>query len=214
MLAGAGQVQAGIINTSDRGWYQPNGFHDPDNLSYLVSNRFFAPFRNFFVFDLSGVSTLQTITSASLRLWNPLQPQNDFMGTASYEVYDVSTSLSSLTSGAGPAAYTDLGTGTSYGARDVTSADAGTFVTVNLNAAGLVALNASRGATFATGGTVVSSDFATIFSSTIGPLEPSDGLTTLVFETQAVPEPTSIAIWGFGAVGISLIAHRKKKHIP
>lgn len=193
LCANAGQVQAEIISAFDRGWYDSNGFHDPTNQNYVATNfgiSALGPDRNFFVFNLDGFSTSETITSASLRLFNPIQ--NTFFGT--YTVYDVSTSIPSLTGGGFGlvATYDDLGTGTSYATQAITSADAGTFVTVNLNAAGLSALNAARGGTFATGGTwssprpnsfVFGGNFA-------GNLNDS----SLVYETSAVPEPASLAL--------------------
>ncbi|MCY2981709.1 MAG: PEP-CTERM sorting domain-containing protein [Planctomycetota bacterium] len=164
LCANAGQVQAEIISAFDRGWYDSNGFHDPTNQNYVATNfgiSALGPDRNFFVFNLDGFSTSETITSASLRLF--------------------------------------------------TSADAGTFVTVNLNAAGLSALNAARGGTFATGGTwssprpnsfVFGGNFA-------GNLNDS----SLVYETSAVPEPASLALSGIGALGVGLVARRRVKKL-
>ena len=210
LCANAGQAQAGIISAFDRGWYDSSGFHDPTNQNYVASipvTSFRGPTRNFFVFNLGAFSTSEIITSASLRLFNPIQ--NTFFGT--YTVYDVSTSIPSLTGGGFGlvATYNDLGTGTSYATQAITSADAGTFVTVNLNAAGLSALNASRGGTFATGGTWSSSTpnshvFGFNFAGNLND-------SSLVYETSAIPEPASLALSCIGALGVGLVARRRAR---
>ena len=215
----AGQVKAGMISASDRGYYERStflpsteiepGYHSSNNLNYLAgsstSSGYYNVSRNFFVFDLSGLSTSEIITSASLRLKNS-------QGTPSgnYTVYDVSTSIPDLTAdGSSGATFDDLGTGTSYGIRAMSSADDGTFVTINLNAAGLSALNVARGGFFATGGTFAVDGFA--FNNSDNIL--SD--TSLVYEVSsgpAVPEPTTMVMFGIGALGMGLVARRRKKH--
>lgn len=211
---GAGQVHAGVINTSDRGWYNASGDHTPTNDNYSTG-ALFGELRNFFVFDLSGISTSQTFTSASLRLFYPVSGLLASDGT--YSVYDVTTSVPSLTAGGSGlvGTFDDLGTGTSYGTQATAVSQQGTFVTVNLNADGLSALNAARGGFFATGGTFSGSGtFYLLFGSSGSENNnPADGQTSLEYEleTQVVPEPTTLAIYGIGALGAGLVAYRKKK---
>jgi hypothetical protein len=71
-----------------------------------------------------------------------------------YELYDVTTPLASLTDRTGGvAAYTDLGSGTSYGSRAFSAADTGVApVTITLNAAALANLQAAAGARIGLGG--------------------------------------------------------------
>jgi PEP-CTERM motif len=91
----------------------------------------------------------------------------------------------------------------------MSSSDNGAFVTINLNAAGLSALNVARGGMFATGGNfsasgVVFRNFDNILSDTSLVYEVSSG--------PAVPEPTTMVMFGIGALGMGLVARRRKKH--
>jgi hypothetical protein len=142
------------------GWYKADGVSNGIvNHNYVTGFLNPREHRSFFVFDLAGIS--EPIVSASLVAFNPPAPDGLFDGFFSVHpsetvtLFDVSTPLDLLTAGsAGVAAFADLGTGTVYGARTVTSADNGTFVEFTLNAAALAGLNASLGGYFALGGAV------------------------------------------------------------
>src|SRR4051794_2112356 len=106
------------ISAIDRGRYDATGFHDPNNLDYGVGDiRASCPSctddnRNFFVFDLSGVT--QPIASAKLAL----EASNVFSADPgeAYELHDVTTLITSLRNGTGGvAAWTDLGSGVVFG---------------------------------------------------------------------------------------------------
>ena len=73
-----------------------------------------------------------------------------------FSLFDVSTAIANLmASGNGQVGiYNDLGTGASFAAQSVSAANNGQIVPVNLNAAGLAALNAARGGQMAVGGAV------------------------------------------------------------
>jgi hypothetical protein len=100
--------------------------------------------RNFFVFDLTGLAG--NITGATLRAFNPSTGFSSPQGTETFTLFDVSTSLDTLTTLAGgTAAFADLGTGAPLGSVTVTSTVANTVVEVTLNAQGIAYLNSVNG---------------------------------------------------------------------
>lgn len=152
----AGATTTATLNATGRGWYSQAGYHDAGNSNYVAGTNTNPPYdqyRDFFVFDLSGV-TGATISSATLRAPNP----NAARGTGTYALHAVSTAISSLTASqaagaTGEAIYADLGDGTVYGSFDVTTTNQTTNpVDVTINAAGLAALNSSEGGSIAFGG--------------------------------------------------------------
>src|SRR5262245_29141812 len=158
VVAFAPPADAVVVNASDSGWYQQSGFHDPDNLNWIAGQCSICDvpglgeYRNFFVFDLSGVGH---VSSAVLTI---LEPENGFFSpdpSESYSVFDVSTPVASLTNGTGgTAAFADLGSGTSFGSVVMSHANEGTLVSIVFNAAGVAAINHSLGGLFAVGGAV------------------------------------------------------------
>lgn len=158
-LVVCGHVQAGDETTLfavDTGWYDMTGFHDPVNVNYLVGDFSGVNYHNFSVFDLSSIKL--DILSANLMLFNIAAPPIDGFGSPdpfeTYALYDVTTDLAVLLDGTGGVgAYDDLADGIFYGSVDVTSADNGAFVKVELNSDAIAALNSARGL-FAFGGTI------------------------------------------------------------
>ena len=171
VCASAQHAAAITIDATDRGWYGDNGTHNTSILNYLAgdcgggtcvagTNTGIDEFRNFFVFDLSGVTA--PIASATLRLHNPggtTQFPNNVgffsdVGSETYLVNEVSTAIASLLAGTGGVAvFDDLGSGTPFGSITATSAANGTFVEINLNSAAIAALNLASGL-FAFGGSI------------------------------------------------------------
>ncbi len=160
-LVVCGPVQAGLdieLLSQDTGWYDAAGSHTPSNINYVVGDALGTNFHNFSVFDLSSIT--DSIVSARLLLFNGASPPNTEDGYISpdpfetYALFDVTTDIGVLTGGTGSVgAYADLGGGTSFGSVDISSADNGTFVVVELNAASIAALNSARGK-FAFGGAI------------------------------------------------------------
>jgi hypothetical protein len=142
----------------DTGWYDQSGFHVPTNLNYAAGYETFpATYHNFFVFDLSGISS--PVYAATLRAYNPGIVPDGFDGydsldaSETWAVYDVSTPIPNLLNGTGGvAAHVDLGSGISYGDVEATSASNGNFVELSLNAFGIAAINAALGGDLAIGG--------------------------------------------------------------
>jgi hypothetical protein len=190
-----------VLSATDKGWYDNTGFHQAGNPNYAVGQcqncgPGVSAFRDYFVFDLSGVSG--PITDATLSIGNPpngfhvLKVSNPSAGydvgpPALWTLYDVSTPIGSLTADQTSATsiFTDLGTGVSFGSKLVTGALNAMQVMLSLNASGLAALNAAVGGQFAVGGKL---------SHTAG----------------EVPEPATwtMMILGAGAVGAAVRRRR------
>jgi hypothetical protein len=160
-VGGAGSGPTVTLNWTDSGWWDSTGSHTASNKNYLVGlsgNQY----RDYFVFNLSGVS--QNITGATLKLYNPsasVDSGNGYLSsdpTETYAVFDVSTPIASLgaTASGQTGIFNDLGTGTGFGSQSVSAADNGKVVSVSLNADGVAALNAARGGLAALGGAVTS----------------------------------------------------------
>ena len=145
------------LNAYDSGWWNSWGNHDDWNDNYIAGRCCEGAgddYRDFFVFDLSGVA--QQISAAELRIENPYGGYFSPDSSETYTLFDISTPLADLqASGSGQTAiFNDLGTGSSHGSQVVSYADDGQVVSVNLNSAGVAALNASLGGQTALGGAV------------------------------------------------------------
>jgi Ca2+-binding RTX toxin-like protein len=134
------------LTAFDTGWYSQNGFHFPALEAYTTGDTaLYGPeLRSFFAFDLAPVSQ-NDITAATLRIYNPLYGSVDPSETVRFS--EVSTSITSLLNGTGGvAAFNDLkDAAPGYGQVTVSAADNLSWVDVELNDAGLAALNAALG---------------------------------------------------------------------
>ena len=150
LLAGTDAEAGGLVlQTIDTGYYTDDGFHDADEVNYIVGQSG-SEYRNFSVFDLSNVN--RHIWHATLRLFNGSTPPNSGSGYSSvdpfetYEVFDVITDVQILRAGnGGVAAFEDLGGGIFFGSENVTAADNGRFVEIVLNEDCITDLNATTG---------------------------------------------------------------------
>ncbi|MGC4046459.1 MAG: hypothetical protein QM758_21925 [Armatimonas sp.] len=151
-------ANAQILNAVDQGWFTV-GSHSSSNNNYFTGQSG-AEYRSWFVFDLTGVNSM--ITSASLNLFNPsvaTSGGNGYFSPDASETYQV-TSTSTAVGMFGPsysgapaqAIFDTLGTGTLFGMVNISSADNGSVVGLNFNAAGLAYLNANLGQQVAFGG--------------------------------------------------------------
>jgi hypothetical protein len=215
-FSGVQQAEAATILTHvDRGWYADFGSHSTSNENYLTGRYFGTDYRSFFVFDLSGVT--ETITSATLKLWNPSSPPNTEAGFSSPDasetlaLYDVSTSTASLTGGTGGvSAFTDLGSGTSFGSTTISAADNGSFVTITLNASALSALN-SAGGLFSIGGALTTLSGSSNQNAFLWTHEFPVASTLELETTTALPTPGTLALFGISFVSMLVNLRRRKK---
>jgi hypothetical protein len=147
----AAQTTTVVIDASNTGFYSSSGFHSAGNLNFFVGQVNTTQYRNFFVFDLSGVSG--RVKSASLSVLNPDFGYNSTDPSETYTVYDVSTPVSTLNADNSDAVgiFNDLGSGSVYGSTDVPDTANNTIITFDLNAAAIDAINNNR-SQFAIGG--------------------------------------------------------------
>lgn len=214
-IGGVAQATSYELNAIDSGWWNSDGGHISTNSNYIAGRIGSLEYRNFFVFDLSGVSG--TVTSASLQLFNPSTGYVSPDANEMYTLYDVSTSITALTTGGSgqTAIFTDLGTGTTYGSVSVSSGDNGQLVEITLNGNGLAALNGATGS-FAIGGALTSlsgSSTQHVFGWThLG--NPTKKLfleTGELSQTQPVPEPSTLVLVGSGLGLCFLSGYRKRQ---
>lgn len=137
---------------SDQGWYNSDGFHNPQNPNYIVGT---APgegiFRNYFVFDTTALSG--EVIEARLDVVQA-GCSGGFGALSSYSLNDVTTPVSELVATAdsaeeGQAIFRDLRVGELFGTTALT--DVNQDVSVVFTAAGLASIAAADGP-FAVGG--------------------------------------------------------------
>ncbi|QPK61950.1 hypothetical protein IVG45_13890 [Methylomonas sp. LL1] len=179
------------------------------NTNYLVglcnaSNCLSAPgeYRDFFYFVIPKLDG--PIASAILSIPTRGVTLNQST-TTTYQV----TSLDIEQADLGPLSFAGLGTGTFYGSREYTVADASTTQTIDLSAAALAALG-DGSLTFALGGRLSSpTDFTTTAPDQLLFGRSQNQISQLIITT--VPLPATMPMMLFGLSGLSLSGYRSSK---
>ncbi len=125
--------------------------------------------------------------------------------TETLNFYDVTTPAADITGNlAGIAGFNDLGSGTLFGTRTVSSADSGQLLSISLNTSAITALNGGTGLFVIGGalGTISGPADQYVFGFSMASFV-DNHTRQLVLEVSAVPEPSTA---GFAAIGIVLIA--------
>lgn len=194
------------VSNSDSGWYNNSGYSIPENTNYFAgTNTFVDPTRNFFVFDLGNIS--DTVTSATFQLFTYSIPT----GGGSYSLYDVTTSISSLTEGGNQPLdiYNDLGSGVNYGEIFLSTENHWQYIEIELNSDAISAIN-SAGGLFAVGGSYSpNQDGAYAFGGSDFNVD-----NKLILNTVSVPEPSGIALVGAGFIGLAAARLKRKFNQP
>jgi hypothetical protein len=225
ILAASSPARAAIItvNVVDNGSYNEFGEHTASNINYIAGlaesgchGLRLCEYRNWFVFDLAGVSG--TIVSASLRLRSsgfesPVPGQFGQQGTETYTLFDVTTPIASLTAGGTGlvGTFNDLGSGTAYGNRTYSKADELQVREIALQAAGVNALQAALGGQFALGGAITTIDHTNFFEHVFGGSFGLNAQLVLDVEPVPVPEPATLALVGFGLAAAVVRRRRASK---
>ena len=200
------------LNATNTGFYTNNGFHNAANANYVTGQFGGIQTRNYFVFDLSGVTG--TVTGATIHISFPDFGYFSLDPSETFSLYDVSTPITSLVASNSGATgiFADLGTGTVFGTTTVQQTTGGMTVSFNLNAAAIAALNGNH-SMFAFGGALTSLNAAFDQYLFGGTGDPSDivQLALTTSPTAAVPEPATMTLLGTGLLGLLAAARQRRK---
>ena len=143
-----------VINSANRGWYNNLGTHTAGNMNYFVGDDGTDLYRNFFVFNLPVLSSQLADAELLLNSYTNVSPS----GFETYQLYDVTNSITVLTNTASGATsvYADLGSGVVYGGRNVYVSESGFIASIPLNGSFVGAAQANSGGSIALGGALTS----------------------------------------------------------
>ena len=201
---------ADTVTAADRGWYLSNGHHLDTHTNTYTGRINSNTYHSFFVFDLSSLT--ETVTAATLRVNLGAYYGSDAAQT--FDAFDYGGTIADLVatsaagSGTGLAIFNDLGGGNAYGTATVTSSDVGSVIEIELSAQALSDINGAHPGYFALGLRTRS-----VFNFPAQQLEGlSLGSSTheLLINPPAVPEPTTLALFGLGAGALALRRRNRK----
>jgi fibronectin-binding autotransporter adhesin len=179
-----------LINATTNGWYDNTGYHVAANGNYLVGELGGKIYRDFFVFDLPGMSARPMGAELLVKPYAIGSPTN----WVTCQLHDVTTPIGTLVNNASGATdiFADLADGDAYGGRELYLTESNLTVnsSVPLNGAFTAAAFANQGGQIALGGALTldptpDNEFAFKYSSGT----PGDVQLWLGFIPAAVPAP-------------------------
>ncbi len=223
-LAGSVQAASYSFSTADspfgygphsQGWWSEN-LAGTSQSNVYAGHTFFNTARNFFTFDLSGLSLAEDEKIVSAVFSGLTYTTGGVTSGVSlnvlYTLFDVSTDAETLNKNdsLNLAIYDDLGTGNSYGSREFSNEKYENDFEMSLNELAFLDILGAQGGYFSIGGA------ATIFSETgEGYIFGGSGETpySLRIETQisAVPLPAALPLYGAGLAVLGFVGWRKKR---
>ncbi len=179
------------------GSYSQSGLSDYREVGYIAGTNILGEdWRNYFVFDLSNVTT--TVTAATLMLNAGDINGLDYDSSWLYQLRDVTTPIPDLVAGtAGVTAWLDFGDGILYGEQLIFHEDIHQILAIALNAQAVEAINAAGD--FALGGALVFPYWNAFTDTTSVPM----------LALQAVPEPTTALLLACGLAGLAAARQRQ-----
>jgi autotransporter-associated beta strand protein len=181
-----------VINSANLGWYNNLGNHTANNQNYFVGDNGVNFYRNFFVFNLPVLSSQFVAAELLVNSYTNVSPA----GFETYQLYDVTNSITVLTNNASGATnvYADLGSGAVYGGRNVYVSESGFIASIPLNGSFLGAALANSSGRIALGGALTSLNPAptvkNLFSFSLG--LPTDAQLWLGFLTAPASHPSFV----------------------
>jgi hypothetical protein len=138
-----------LLDAVSRGWWNSLGDHMSSNRNTFTGALDTNTYNSFFTFDLRGMA--QTVQGAALLL-----EQESYFGSDASEqlsIWDVSTDAGTLEADGTrkTAIYFDLQSGARFGSASAFPGNDGTVLAIELNSAGVAAINAARGGFFSVG---------------------------------------------------------------
>ncbi|MBI4002224.1 MAG: PEP-CTERM sorting domain-containing protein [Nitrospira defluvii] len=198
----------------DAGSYSSEGSHQASNQNYVAGIFTSNPppgNRNFFVFDATSIATSKNpLQTATLSIFNPNNGFRSFSSlnpSATFSLFNVTTSIADLTASNGVGIFgrdihQDLGSGTLFGSKQVSSADNGQFVRIDLTTAAVREINdgiARGNAAFAIGGAVTEGNAVIFGNSSLG----QGNVILSGFSAVSAPEPGTLLLVASGIVGLA-----------
>lgn len=217
-LYGTNPANAPWSSDLNQGWWSNGWGGLNDNPNVVVGDSTNYLYRNFFSFDLSGLSLApnEEITNATLSGFTyRIEVAGDAYET--WKLFDVSTDAATLNynDGVNPAIYEDLGTGNSYGSRDFYESESNTNFAMTLNDFAVNDIALAQGGWFSIGGMLTTLDFSGQNEWVFAFSHDNSMPYTLDIETQisAVPLPAALPLYGAGLAVLGFVGWRKKRKV-